>query len=285
MDNHLCIGYHNATAIVERIASGAVGEEWKVWYREHVPGNRGTVPFVGPVARKDGVYQTYVMMPYGHVVEIQQPGSIYEQRRAQPGSALPPPVEWKDLRPGFLAGEGAAAARGVRYELHEAWGGGAPSSADTYGARLTLELPREREEPPHPDQLSARSAEGLDPPAPPPARAWGLSSGASQGRAVCPPEYVCLPRDSASTALLACAVLVLALVQGLFLILVSRRAFAFIVTRMTPQEILAKGPTVAQGSAECRGTNVDLPDAPSCTASLRAKPVESRGGSTVSVSM
>jgi len=100
MDNHLCIGYHDATDIVARIVANDVPDEILSWYAGNVPGNGGTIPWVGPVARHDDVYQFYVMMPFGHLMELQQSKAIYEAAR-DAGKALPEPTTWHKVRPAF----------------------------------------------------------------------------------------------------------------------------------------------------------------------------------------
>lgn len=100
MDNHICIGYKNAAKCVQRIVNNTISEKLKKWYRQNVPGNDGRVPHVGPVHRKDGIYQFYAMMPFGIIVELQQPAESYNSLKH-----LPRATTWSDLRPAFIRGE------------------------------------------------------------------------------------------------------------------------------------------------------------------------------------
>lgn len=100
MDNHICIGYKNAVKCIDRIVTNSISNKLKKWYRDNVPGNVGSVPYVGPVSRKDGIYQFYAMMPFGIIVEIQQPNEAYTQMKH-----LPVATTWSNLRPEFINGD------------------------------------------------------------------------------------------------------------------------------------------------------------------------------------
>ena len=97
MDNHICIGYHDATHLVERIVQNKISSRVKRWYADNIKGNPGRVPYIGPVHRKDDVSQFYVMMPFGILVEIQQPKEKLEKVVSQH-------TTWEELRPAFISG-------------------------------------------------------------------------------------------------------------------------------------------------------------------------------------
>lgn len=100
MDNHICIGYHAAGHLVQKIVHNKISDNLKQWYKDNIEGNSGCVPFVGPVHRKDDVYQFYVMMPFGTIVEIQQPKKSFSSRQGMPDATT-----WDKLRPAFIQGD------------------------------------------------------------------------------------------------------------------------------------------------------------------------------------
>lgn len=97
MDNHVCIGYHDAAHLVEKMLRNDVSPKLRKWYADNIEGNDGHVPFIGPVHRQDDVSQFYVMMPFGIIVEIQQPRDRLEGVIAH--------TTWKNLRPAFVSGD------------------------------------------------------------------------------------------------------------------------------------------------------------------------------------
>mmetsp|Transcript_11684 Transcript_11684/g.39901 ORF Transcript_11684/g.39901 Transcript_11684/m.39901 type:complete len:155 (+) Transcript_11684:529-993(+) len=125
MDNHTCVGYHDITPIVRRLMAEDYGADLKAFYKDHlVPWEakegeavnleqaKKAIPFLGPVARDDGVHQVYVMLPFGHVIELQGLGALYD-KAAEADPTLPKPRTWPEVRPDLFDHKGNFVPLGI----------------------------------------------------------------------------------------------------------------------------------------------------------------------------